>query len=236
MPIRPADYILPLCTGEKINENTVKDLNRYAGVGYYIGKNGIIATCAHIVEAIKPQEILMAKDFHLNKFFEVKNLKVHPEVDFAIGQIDVRGNRVPPMVDEQSHPLMMGTDVVSFGYVNYGKDEKNLNLQYRFFKGYITFLGNKPHKSLRSRTFCEVSFPSLAGFSGSPIFFNGTDILAGMLFGNNESDIEVFSYSEIKEPNHEYTEKVFRTLEFGTAHTVSDIKLFLNDLKVPLNT
>jgi len=232
MAIKAADFILPLVTGKKVGKDTVDALHRYAGIAFYIGSNGLIATCAHIVESLEDQELLLAKDFNLGQFFEVKNIVCHPSMDFAVGQINVKHNRYMLPVNEKLTPVLMGTDVVSFGYVNYGKKGVNISLQYRFFKGYISCLGNKPDPSKRSRTLCEVSFPSLAGFSGAPVFLKDSDGLVGMLYGNNESNIEVFSFSEITDDKNKYTEKVFRTIEFGLAHTISDIILYLNDLDI----
>ncbi len=152
MAIFAADYILPLAVGKKMGPNSIDNLHRYAGIAFYIGSLGLIATCAHIVEALTENEILVAKDFNRNAFYEVKEVTCHKKMDFAVGHIDVVDNRFMKPINEKITPFYMGTDVQSFGYVNYGKNNENLNLQYRFFKGYISFLGNKPAPSDRCRT------------------------------------------------------------------------------------
>jgi hypothetical protein len=232
MAIYAADFILPLVTGKKVGTDTVDALHRYAGVAVYIGSYGLVATCAHIVESLDNEEILMAKDFNLDQFFEVQNIVCHPSMDFAVGQINVKDNSYLCPVNERLTPIIMGTDVSSFGHVNIGKKGIDISLKYRFFKGYISFLGDKPDSSKRSKSLCEVSFPSLAGFSGAPVFLKGSDRLVGMLYGNNESNIEVFSFSEIADDNKKYSEKVFRTIEFGLVHTISDIISYLDDLDI----
>ena len=153
-------------------------------------------------------------------------------MDFAVGKINVTQNNYTKPVNEEITPVIMGTDVTSFGYYNDGKDGKNLALRYRFYKGYISFLGNKPDAQLRSKSWCEVSFPSLSGFSGTPVFLSGTDGLVGMLYGGKESDIEVFSYSEVNEGEKIFSEKIYRIMEFGLMHTISDIKTYLKEMEI----
>jgi hypothetical protein len=232
MSINTHDYILPLVTGKKIDDNTVDGLHRYAGMAFYIGHNGLVATCAHIVESLANDEILMVKDLNLNAFLEIEEIKCHPSMDFSIGRIKVNNNRYPIPANVKVTQSSKGLDLWSLGYVNMGKEENNVILQPRFFKGYISSFGDKPHPQTRSKSHCEISFPSLAGFSGAPVFLSGTNRLVGMLFGNNESSIEVFSFQEITEDKKNYSEKIFRTIEFGLIHTVNDIVSYLEDLNM----
>jgi hypothetical protein len=51
-----------------------------------------------------------------------------------------------------------------------------------------------------------------------------------MLYGNRETNIEVFSHSVSENNGETITEKIFRTMEFGLMHTVNDIVIFLEDL------
>ena len=61
---------------------------------------------------------------------------------------------------------------------------------------------------------------------------NNSDGLIGMLYGNKDSSIEVYSYTENKNIREKYTEKIYRTIEFGMAHTINDINAFLNELEI----
>ncbi len=232
MYVRPHDYILPLAVGNKINENTIDELHRYAGMAFYISSEGLIATCAHIVESLKGKEILVAKDFNVNKFFEVKEIRCHNKMDFAIGRIDVNNNRFFQPINVNLTPLIMGMNVQTFGYVTYGKKGVDLSLKYRYFRGYISFMGDKPDPKLKIRTLCELSFPALSGYSGAPLILDNSKRLVGMIIGNMQSSIEEFSFTEIEESGREYSEKVYRTVEFALAHTTDDILVFLNDLNV----
>ena len=232
MAITAANYILPLVVGQKIDDQTVDELHRYAGLAFYIGSQGLIATCAHIVESINDQEILIAKDFNLNTFLEVKDIKCHDSMDFAVGRLKVDNNRFFLPIDVNATPLLMGMNVQTFGYVTHGKKGADLSLKYRYFKGYISCLGNKPDPTLRCRTLCELSFPALSGYSGAPLIFSNSQRLAGIIYGNAQSSIEEYSFTEIEDTGEKYSEKIYRTIEFGLAHTINDIIVFLDDLKV----
>lgn len=202
------------------------------GKPFYIGSQGLLSTCAHIVEPLADGEILIAKDFNLDTFLEVKDIICHQSTDFAVGRINVNNSRFLCPLDSKSTPVLMGTDVQAFSFENYGKQGEDLALRPRFFKGYISFIGRKPEHFRRCRTLCELSFPSLAGFSGAPVMYSTSDNLLGMLYDNKESSIEVFSHSEVEEGEKRYSERIFRTMEFGLVHTIDDIQVFLKDLGI----
>jgi len=97
-------------------------------------------------------------------------------------------------------------------------------------KGHIVRVGeNSPVEHAKS--ICEVSFPSLAGFSGTPILSDGEQqYVAGMLYGNYESSIQLFKITGINDSGNKCNEEIHRVYEFGLAHTPSDIRQFLSDL------
>jgi hypothetical protein len=124
----------------------------------------------------------------------------------------------------------LGTSISSFGYINAGRVGSDLRLEDKYFKGYISYIGNKADTDLRCRTVCELSFPSLTGFGGAPVFFENKSALIGMLYGNRETSIEVFSRSEFG--NNGKPKKILRTMAFGLMHTVNDIVTFLEDMGI----
>lgn len=230
MPISAADYILPLVVGKKDSKKPFERLNRFAGTGFYIGANGVVATCEHVVASLKRDEMIMAYDINLKKFFKLNKIKNHHEMDFAIARINVKNNKFLRLVRTEKNPIELGTNVSSFGYINAGRVGSDLRLEDKYFKGYISFIGNNPDSTMKCRTVCELSFPSLSGFSGAPVFFENKSALIGMLYGNRETNIEVFSHSVSENNGETITEKIFRTMEFGLMHTVNDIVIFLEDL------
>ncbi len=230
MPINAADYILPLVVGKKDSSNVSAGINRFAGTGFFIGVGGLVATCSHIMAPLENNEMLMAYSIHQKKFFELKSIHCHAYMDFAIARIDVKDNKFLKLLSTKERPLVLGTNVSSFGYINAGRVGFDLRLEDKYFKGYISFIGNKPDASMRCRTVCELSFPSLTGFSGAPVFLGDKSVLAGMLFGNRETNIEVFSRSAVEAKAKPSRNSIFRTMEFGLMHTIDDIKSFLVDI------
>jgi len=230
MPISAADYILPLVVGEKDSKKPFERLNRFAGTGFYIGANGVVATCEHVVASLKRDEMIMAYDINLKKFFKLSEINNHHEMDFSIARINVKNNKFLRLVRTEKNPIELGTNVSSFGYINAGRVGSDLRLEDKYFKGYISFIGKKPDSTMKCRTVCELSFPSLSGFSGAPVFFENKSALIGMLYGNRETNIEVFSHSVSENNGETITEKIFRTMEFGLMHTVNDIVIFLEEL------
>ena len=85
---------------------------------------------------------------------------------------------------------------------------------------------------MKCRTVCELSFPALTGFSGAPVFWGDKSVLIGMLYGNRETQLEVFSQSQVEKTLKTVKEKIFRTMEFGLMHTIDDIKSFLVDIRM----
>jgi len=230
MPISAADYILPLVVGEKDSKKPFERLNRFAGTGFYIGANGVVATCEHVVASLKRDEMIMAYDTNLKKFFKLSEINNHHEMDFSIARINVKNNKFLRLVRTEKNPIELGTNISSFGYINAGRVGSDLRLEDKYFKGYISFIGKKPDSTMKCRTVCELSFPSLSGFSGAPVFFENKSALIGMLYGNRETNIEVFSHLVSENNGETITKKIFRTMEFGLMHTVNDIVIFLEEL------
>ena len=54
---------------------------------------------------------------------------------------------------------------------------------------------------------------------------------AGMLFSNHESTIEQYSYREHSEPGKVESERIYKVVELGIAHSPEDIQQFLEDFR-----
>ncbi len=221
-------YLIPLAVAKRTARNQ-GDIERFAGSAFYINSHGTIATCSHIVESLQEDEFLIAKELRTGTFLEIKNICRHEKYDFAVGQVDVSNNLFfKPVMDE----LLIGDDVGAVGFTVYGKIGKDVRVDTRMLRGYISRISNQCQGNMRGKSTFEVSFPSLTGFSGTPITTHNGSFLAGMLYNNVESSIEVFSFSEVNENGEKYSEKIHRIIEFGAAHSINDIKSFLADLKI----
>jgi len=230
MPIAAADYILPLVVRKKTVTRSHEEIDRFAGTGFYLGANGVVATCEHIVSSIDADEMIMAYDIKSHTFFQLNHVKCHPSMDFAVARIQVKNNSYFKLLSTQKRSIPLGTDVSSCGYINAGRVGSALRLEDKFFKGYISFIGNRPDPSAHCRTLCELSFPTLVGFSGAPVFYKDQNLLFGMLYGNKETRIEVASSPETAENHRASTAKKYRTMAFGLMHTIDDIISFLADM------
>lgn len=228
MVVDYGQYILPLAVAKRTAPNQ-GDLIRFAGTSFYINSKGFIATCSHIVESLGEGEFLIAKELRTNTFIEVKNLICHNKYDFAVGQIDVMNNQFFRPGDKT---LLLGDDVDALSFTFYGKIGLDVRIDSRMLRGYVSRISQSPQNELKGKSTFEVSFPSLSGFSGAPITTHTGSFLAGILYNNIESSIEVYSFSEVEENKEKYSEKVCRILEFGAAHSIDDIKSFLDDLDV----
>jgi hypothetical protein len=232
MLIKASDYILPLVIGKKNSENPFAQLNRFIGTAFYIGANGVIATCGHIASTPASDESLMVYDLNLQRFLELEMLQIHPEMDFAIARTGIKHNKYLRLVKTETHPIELGTNISSFGYINAGRVGSDLHLEDKYFKGYISFIGTNPDTTLRCRTVCELSFPVLNGFSGAPVFFESKNSLVGMLYGNRESKIEVYSNTPVQIKGKAVTKKQPRSMALGLMHTVNDIVTFIKDMGI----
>jgi hypothetical protein len=204
---------------------------RYLGVAYHFNDIGNIATCAHVVKALQEGETLFALEMHgENLGFEVKDVLCHPKYDFAVGWVDRKNYEVIPLHGKRE--VFIGDDVMAYGFTNNGIIDGRLDTVPRLFKGHIVRTHTSPILP-DARSTCELSFPALKGFSGTPLLFSKPKLsMAGMVFSNYESTIELYQYTEIEGKNEKYSEKVHKVIELGVAHSAYDIRVFLNDLGI----
>lgn len=230
MIINSADYILPLAIGKKLTETRFK-ITSYAGSSFYLNSDGYIATCAHIAKSLSEDEVLIAKNLKLNTKLLVKDLVIHDTMDFAVGRIEIRNNKfLNPIKNIPLHP---GLSVQSFGFVFHEKHKEDIILYPRLMRGYITSIASNPGRIRGCRSIFEISYPSLAGFSGSPVLPEAQGpLIIGMLFNNSESSVEIHSYTEVDEDGVKSSEKISRIIEFGLAHSIDDIQHFLTQLGI----
>ena len=205
---------------------------RHLGTGFHIGCSGTIATCRHIVQSCGEGEVLLALEGSIKKaFFPLYDIQSHPKYDFAIAKID-RPDTVEFPLIYSGENLYVGDDLLAFSYFGIGGGGalQPPDLQGRLFKGHIVSIHQREIPGV-SPTTCELSFPSISGFSGAPLLHE-KDCILGMLHGNLESSIEVYRYEEVVSPSIKNAESIHRVLELGLAHTAMDIRRFLNDLGV----
>ena len=220
-------YVLPLFEA-LVENNEIKETPRFLGMAFNINKSGAIATCAHLFSELDKSKTVIAIQMNDYNFFLVEEIKCHEKYDFAIAKVKRPVEIVLPLMPTDVY--VAGIDVVAYGVNSDGLKGQQLDLCPRFMKGHIVRIGeNSPLEHAKS--ICEVSFPSLAGFSGTPILSDGAQqYVVGMLYGNYESSIQLHNIMEIDDSGNKYSEQIHRVYEFGLAHTPSDIQQFLSDL------
>jgi hypothetical protein len=224
------EYQIPLLIAKlRFEGSTIHyQIDRYAGVAFFIGEEGKVATCKHIVEMVQEGEVLLGKDLISGDIDVIYNLKSHPQYDFAIGNfIKHKTYKCFELCDTDYLP---GHDVRAFGFTNIGREERSVRVSARMLKGYVVSHSDTSTHPLACST-TELSFPSLKGFSGSPLVSLDTGKIAGMLFSNHESSIEVHSLTEVEENGDKFAESIYRIVELGLAHSAKDILKFIQDIE-----
>lgn len=226
------DSLLPLFAVKLKNGATQSASDfRYLGCSYHVNDQGLIATCKHVVEAVPENETLSGMEMYgEGLMFNVLDVKCHPEYDFAIGYVARKNYKAIPMYGLKE--LFIADDVLAYGFTNGGLVDGRITTIPRIFKGHIVRIFDKPILP-DARSTCEISFPALKGFSGTPLLFNSKKTsVAGMVFSNLESTIELHNLTEIEENGETFSEKIHKVVELGVVHTAWDIRHFLKDLGV----
>lgn len=221
------EYIRPLIAYENDSPGYYPK-GRFAGSCFFIDEKGTAITCAHIIEKLAENEELFTFDVKTRKNQKVSIVHVHQDDDFAVIYIPTTGNRHLTIRHDR---VILGMHVMSYGFLNGGSMEDTIKVDYRVMKGHVSRLDTNP-LGHRSTQVVETSFPSLAGFSGAPIFCENSLDLVGMLFGNIESSVEVFSFKDVNDDGKEiFKESVNRIVELGLAHTSDAIVGYLENFK-----
>ena len=223
-----AKYIVPLVIATDDGSGKSRII-RYAGVAFFLRQKGWIATCKHVVRECGINEMLLAKNLLTGEYARIYDAHTTANQDFA-------ACRISESWDHEFLPLCstsqtLGADVQVLGFTNRGLSENNLIIEARLVKGYISQQSGIPTTSDSISTL-EFSFPSLKGFSGSPVISVLTHEVVGMLFTNHEVSIELFKFSEVQDNHKIYEESVHRVIEYGLAHSANDIRQFLKQLNV----
>jgi hypothetical protein len=161
---------------------------------------------------------------------DVVDIKCHPTYDFAIGYVARQNYKAIPMHGKRD--LYIAESVLAYGFTNQGLVNGRIVTAPRLFKGHIVRTSDQPILE-DARSTCEISFPALKGFSGTPLLFDSKKFsVAGMVFSNMESSIELHRLEEIEENGEVFSEKIHKVLELRVVHTAWDIRHFLKDLGV----
>lgn len=213
-----------------IENGQIKETPKFLGMSFNINKSGTIATCSHLFSDLDKRKKIIGMEMSSHDFFVVQDIKCHDKYDFAIATAIRTVEATLPLMPSEEYSA--GVDIMACGVNTDGLKGQKLQLCPRLMKGHIVRIWSNNSPLSHARSMCEISFPSLAGFSGTPIISSSgsQQYVAGMLYGNYESSIELYKTTEIDDSCGRYNEQIHRVYEFGLAHTPDDIKLFLKDL------
>lgn len=227
-----SDASLPLLRGFRAATG-IWEVSGYLGTATIIGRK--VCTCSHVIGSINFENEVVLTKWVLNDisapWIVFTGAKIHPRFDFA----ELQTSEDPP---QESLPLERIGDIGPLVYVVGFHDDgfkstpeglKNFNVAPRAFFGNVVRVFEEPNN--KSLSVCELSFPTLSGFSGAPVFSVGFDRIVGMVYGNVEQKIQVHSKYELHEGRMEFSETVNRILELGLFHSIDCIERCLVDLE-----
>lgn len=222
-----AGLVFPIVSGK--NEGDDFYIDRFIGSGFWIDGAGDFLTCRHIFEDLKEgQSPAIGQPFSndRDKYIPIVSSTFHPEYDIAVGRTISRDTR---FLEPYEGIIAPGLDVSAFGFTEWGKKDGSLNLDVRFLKGHITRTAEGP-TGLPTPFIIETSFGSPGGFSGAPILYGQK--VVGMLHGNIESKIQGYSLTEVHDGDKEFRETAYRIHEYGLAHRIADLLVFLESCEI----
>lgn len=225
---------LPLLRGYRAAPNRT-EITGVLGSATIIGKQ--VCTCSHVLESIDfAKEVVLTKwnpHDEEDPWVEFTGATVHPLYDFAV----LLSEQCPPFppLPLNEKLLDMAPQVYAIGFHEDGicttiEGRKMFQVAPRaFFGNVVRVLNEKNNKSL---SVCELSFPTLSGFSGAPVLSPGLDTIVGIIYGNIQQKIQVHEKYELLDGKKVFSETVNRIMELGLFHSIQSINSFLVDLKM----
>lgn len=222
---RYTDLSYPLMFGKRTGNNI--QIERFIGTSTLV--DGKLFICKHYInqKELNNNGYLVVQVVHEKENWIPKEVWLHPKYD--IGYILLDKKLPNNQFSFSRHEVYYGKPVETIGYVLDPTEHSAKNLDVICLVGNIVKLSKS--SSTESPHICEVSFTSINGMSGSPLIYSGTKEIAGILYGNGESHITVYSSMVYEEKEFKYSEKTNRIIERGLFHSSNDILSELSNFK-----
>lgn len=208
------DVIVPLIAIPKSDESEF----RFVGSGFYIGGNGHLVTCRHVIDALNEDEVLCAYQLGKRRELELAITTRSDKYDLALCKSSPPGINEPwPIVDR---PFVgIGSDVEVYGYWHEPLGPDALPFRQRYMKGHIVGISRDP----KYPDSFELNFPILFGMSGSPLLchlpiegeYKKQTGIVGCAYGFRESEV----VRHMVTSSENYEERVSRIVELGLSYT-----------------
>jgi hypothetical protein len=223
-----AGYVFPIVSatqGEKI-----LSIDRFIGSGFWIDSKGHFLTCKHVFDELKDGQVpAIAHPFgdKRDRYTPIIQNTHHKHFDMALGTAAVK--KPTPFLLPYEGTFSAGLDVSAFGFTDWGKANRSLQIDVRYLKGHIVRTSEES-LGLPSAQVVEISFGSPSGFSGTPLLCDFK--FTGMLYSNIESKLQSYSVNEVVDGDKEFREIAYRIYEYGVAHHPADLIQFINECGV----
>ena len=187
-------YVVPVVAVPKGKQ----DIFRFLGTGFFLGAEGHLVTCAHVVREVRPEESLHCFQIGRNRWIPLSISRVLSDHDLALCTGAAPETReVMPLVSEPF--IQLGADVNTLGYLHEPKGPDRLPFCRKVMRGYIKSIPESPEYP----DSYELSFPVLFGCSGAPLLFRfdmegeSKSLLGivGCVYGSRES--RIVKHSEV---------------------------------------
>ncbi len=217
------------------------DLFRFLGTGFFVGTEGHLVTCSHVVQQVTPEESLHCLQIGRRRWIPLSVFRVLSDLDLALCTgAAPETQEVMPLISEPF--VQPGADINTLGYLHEPKGPDRLSFYMRVMRGYITSI---PESSEYPDSY-ELSFPVLFGCSGAPLLSrfdiegeNASKLgIVGCVYGSRESRIVRYSEitRELSVKNKLETERevTARIEEMGLAYNVKALLRLLKESGVTI--
>lgn len=212
-PLYVEDIIVPLISVPKNNNS----LFRYLGSGFYIGNEGYLLTCNHVVDSIKQNENLFAYQLGKKRNLKLAVIQKSKKYDISLCKsVSPNIDKPWPFIDETY--LTIGYHVEVYGYLYEPLKHDELPFRQRYLKGYVTGISREDNYP----DSFELNIPILFGMSGSPLVCHlsteGSNkrktFIAGIVYGSRQSEIVHHTILE----SENYNERISKIIELGLSY------------------
>ena len=230
--INASEYIVPIVDIVPTdNQKAIKSLE-FLGSGFFISK-GWLLTCRHVIDRAEntPCAVYRAVgDPNERTYDGLKGIEIHPFADIALARVGETASESYKHfeVDLESERII-GADIVNYSYVEDIREGYQAAATPRLFKGHI--MRSSTEQADSRIKYLEVSFPALAGMSGSPIIDQNSVRVVGLLYQNFRSQI-LEDYLEVIEDREKETtvsskQSLYKVVEYAKALDLAALRDFL---------
>jgi hypothetical protein len=207
------DCIVPIISVPQADDTKF----RFLGSGFYIGNEGYLLTCNHVIDSARKDENLFTYQLGKKRTLELTVIRKSGKYDISLCKSLSPDIQKPWHFIDETY-ITLGSDIEVYGYLHEPLGDNKLPFTQRYLKGYITSIS-------RQKEFpdsFELSIPVLFGMSGSPLVCHfpvegetqRRTCIAGMIYGCRESQVVRHTVIEAES----YNERVSKIVELGLSY------------------